>query len=86
MTEKEKCPICDYTFECCQCYYGGSAHPDRHKRREVVCDHLYLFSDKQIKHLMAVQRRWSTSYSDKERTDILKDLKREYENDRKRND
>lgn len=86
MTEKERCPICNYPFEWCQCTYGGSAHPDRHKRREVVCDHLYLFTEKQIKHLQDVQKYWSTSYGDKEKTKILKDLQKEYEDDRERND
>lgn len=74
-----KCPICDYPIDKCQCRYSGSAHSDRHKRRDVVCDHLYLFSDKQIKHLQKVQAYWQTSYGDEEKRKILRELKNEYE-------
>lgn len=70
----DKCPICDYKIMYCQCSYGGSAHPDRSKRREVVLDHLYLFSDEQIEHLIKLERRWQTSYGDDERTQILSAL------------
>ena len=73
-----KCPICNYTIEECQCLYSGSAHPDRHKREEVVFDHLYLFSEKQIKHLQKVQAFWSTGYADKEKRKILRELINEY--------
>lgn len=55
---KTKCPICDYSIDYCQCRFGGSAHPDRSKRREVVLDHLYLFNKKQIKHIMELQEYW----------------------------
>ena len=34
----EKCPICKYVFEDCQCRFAGSAHPDRSKRARVVAE------------------------------------------------
>ncbi len=55
--KKEKCPICDYYLNYCQCRFGGSAHPDRSKRREVVLDHLHLLSKRQIKHIVKLQRK-----------------------------
>ena len=78
---KEKCPICEYEFEYCQCRFGGNAHPDRSKRARVVADHIYLFTDKQIEHLKKIQKWWSISYADEEMTQILKDLESEVEDD-----
>lgn len=75
---KEKCPICNYELNRCQCRFGGSAHPNRSKRREVVLDHLYLFSKKQLKHLIALEKYKQTSYGDDERTHIFEDLKKQY--------
>ena len=72
--KKEKCPICDYYLNYCQCRFGGSAHPDRSKRREVVLDHLHLLSKRQIKHIINLQRYWQVSYGDEERTKILANL------------
>lgn len=74
MSDKTKCPICGYDLDDCQCYFGGSAHPDRSKRREVVQDHLYLLSDKQLAHLIKLQAFWQTSYCDKEKSKILNAL------------
>lgn len=74
---KEKCPICEYEFEYCQCRFGGNAHPDRSKRATVVADHIYLFTDKQIEHLKKVQKWWSISYDDEEKNQILKELESE---------
>ena len=62
----------------CQCRYGGSCHPDRSKRREVVLDHLYMFSQEQIKHIANIQRRCPISYPDEERENIRKELSDEY--------
>ena len=76
--EKIKCPICKYPIEYCQCCFGGSAHPDRSKRRKVVCDHLYLLTEEQLKHLIKVQAYWRTSYSDKEMNEIVKELEKEF--------
>ena len=59
--------FCKYDISMCQCMFGGSAHPDRSKRREVVIDHLYLLSPKQIEHIINLQRRWQTSYGDEEK-------------------
>ena len=77
--KKEKCPICNYELCRCQCKFGGSAHPDRSKRRDVVFDHLYLFSKKQIKHLISLERHWQISYGDEEKEDIRNALKQHYE-------
>ena len=71
MRDNTKCPICGYELKYCQCYFGGSAHPDRSKRREVVQDHLYLLSDKQLAHLIKLQAQWQTSYGDEERSKML---------------
>ena len=76
---KTKCPICDYSIGYCQCKFGGSTHPDRNKRREVVLDHLYLFTKKQIKHIMELQEYWQTCYGDEERSVILNELESEYQ-------
>lgn len=75
---KEKCPICDYDIEHCQCFFGGSAHPDRSKKQDVVKDHLYLFSDEQVKHIIKLERFWEISYLDKEKEKIMAELKKEY--------
>ena len=74
MSDNTKCPICGYKLDDCQCYFGGSAHPDRSKRREVVQDHLYLLSERQLAHLIKLQSYWQTSYGDEERSKILGDL------------
>ena len=71
---KEKCPICDYDIEHCQCRFGGSAH----KRKDVVKDHLYLFSEEQVKHIIELERFWRTIYLDEEKEKIRKELKLEY--------
>lgn len=75
---KEKCPICDYDIEHCQCRFGGSAHPDRSKRKGVVKDHLYLFSDKQVRHIIELERYWRTSYLDEEKEKIREELQKQY--------
>ena len=72
---KTKCPICKYKISECQCRYGGSAHPDRRKRKEVVKDHLYLLSRKQLKHIIKLEKYWQTSYGDNERESIFEELK-----------
>ena len=68
------CPICWYLFGECQCRYGGSGHPNRSKRREVVLDHLYLLNDRQLKHVINLEKSWGTSYGDDERKQIIKKL------------
>lgn len=75
-TEEEYCPICNYKISQCQCVFGGSAHPDRSKRIDVVKDHLYLLSPTQLKHLIELEEFWRTSYSDDEKTAIYEDLKK----------
>lgn len=74
MLNKEYCPICKYKIENCQCKFGGNAHPDRSKIREVVFDHLHLFSAKQVQHLINLERYWQISYGDEERENILNQL------------
>jgi len=75
----DKCPICKYDFDHCQCRFSGSAHPDRSKRARVVADHIYLLSDAQIEHLKRVQEWWHTSYSDSEMMEILHELEAEHD-------
>lgn len=78
LCEKEKnsfiCPICEYKISNCQCRFGGSAHPNRFKRRQVVLDHLYLFSSEQIQHIINLEKWWRISYGDEERTRILQEI------------
>lgn len=74
----DKCPICNYRIDMCQCRYGGSCHPDRSKRRAVVLDHLYMFSQEQIAHIANIERQCQVSYPDKEREVIRKELSDEY--------
>lgn len=76
-----KCPICRYDICHCQCRFGGSAHPDRSKRRTVVLDHLYLFSEEQINHIVNLEKSWQVSYGDAELNEILKELKKEASKD-----
>ena len=71
---KELCPICEYPLHMCQCKYGGKSHPDRYKHRRVVLDHLYLLSDTQLKHIIALQEYWQTSYCDAEMQRIYNNL------------
>lgn len=73
--KKVLCPICGYQLGQCQCPFGGSAHPDRSKRREVVLDHLYLLSEEQLRHVIRLERGWQISYGDRERSEILKNLR-----------
>lgn len=73
------CPICKYSFEMCQCRFGGPAHPDRSKRARVVADHIYLLSKEQINHLKKVQEWWQKSYADEEMNKIIKELAEEGE-------
>lgn len=68
------CPICGYEVKECQCVFGGSAHPDRHKNREVVEQHLYLLSEEQLKQLIYLQKCWEISYGDEEKNEMLKRL------------
>lgn len=83
--KKELCPICKYEFDMCQCRFGGTAHPDRSKRKRVVADHIYLLSNAQIEHLKKVQDWWQTCYDDEEMNDILKELEAgEKKNERRR--
>lgn len=72
---KYECPICGYSISNCQCRFAGNAHPDREKRKQVVKDHLYLLSHKQLKHIIELEKWWATDYSDPEKRDILNELK-----------
>ena len=74
---REKCPICEYELQECQCIFGGSAHPDRSRRKRIVKDHLELLSPKQIGHLIQLEELWNTSYGDpkdKEEFERLKEF------------
>lgn len=76
MKKKNVCPICGYKFKMCQCRFGGNAHPDRSNNQEVVCEHFYLLSLRQIIDVMKLQKYWSTSYSDYTRDLMLEYLKK----------
>lgn len=73
------CPICKYKLEHCQCFFGGNAHPDRSKIKQVVKDHLYLLSDEQLKHLVSLEEYWQICYVDEEMNDMVEELKQEHE-------
>lgn len=73
--KREKCPICGYRIKMCQCRFAGSAHPSREKEKEVVKDHLYLLTPKQVKHVIKLEKFWNRSYVDTEKKEILKKLK-----------
>lgn len=75
--QEEKCPICKYEISNCQCYFTGSAHPDRSDRERVVKDHLWLLTDAQLRHLIALEEKWRISYVDEKLNDILFELKKE---------
>lgn len=62
----EYCPICEYELQQCQCIYGGPAHPDRGRRRDIVLHHLDMLSVKQIGHIVALEAYWRISYGDPE--------------------
>ena len=62
----EKCPICEYELQNCQCIFCGSSHPDRDRRIRIVKDHLYMLSPKQVGHLIALEDWWKASYGDEE--------------------
>ena len=73
----DKCPICEYKINQCQCRFCGSAHPDRNKRMKVVLDHLYLLSESQLMHVIELERWWSISYADPELNKIFNELKKD---------
>lgn len=73
--QKELCPVCKYELETCQCLYSGSAHPDRHKRYEVVINNLYLLTETQLRHIISLQQFRRVSYIDDEKDKILQELK-----------
>ena len=73
---RDLCPICGYELSWCQCLFGGSAHSDRNKERDVVQDHLYMLSDEQLRHLIKLQWHWQTSYGDEKRTKMLECLEK----------
>ncbi len=64
LVRHEKCPICEYDMDACQCTFDGNAHPNRGRRTKIVKDHLELLSPKQIGHLVALEAYWNTSYGD----------------------
>lgn len=64
------CPICGYVLDECQCRYRGY----RDKEREVVLYHLYLLNDKQLKHVIDLEKFWRISYGDNERKRIIEKL------------
>lgn len=81
--ENDRCPICGYYIDPpaehpalgCQCRFTGDAHPNRYKRQEVVLHHLYLISEKQLQHIINLEKFWQIDYDDDERRGILQCLK-----------
>lgn len=71
----DKCPICKYRIDQCQCRFCGGAHPDRDKRRKVVLDHLYLLSETQLTHVIELERCAQASYTDQELSAIFDEMK-----------
>ncbi len=71
---KQKCPICNYPLNMCQCLYGGSAHPDRSQAAAAVKDHLYLLTRKQIKHLMRLEKYQNCSSTNEKYEAKVKEL------------
>ena len=74
MLNPNHCPICDYEFEHCQCAFGGSAHPNRSKRREVVLHHLYLLTPEQVNHIIELEKYWQIDYGDPEKAAIAREI------------
>ena len=72
--KETKCPICGYSIDYCQCKFGGTAHPDISKNREVVLDNLYLLDEAQLNHVISLLRFWRISYGDAERTKLKENL------------
>jgi len=68
------CPICKYKQGYCQCLFGGSAHPDRSKRLDVVLEHLYLLTPEQVQHVIELEKHWQISYDDEEKNKIVREL------------
>lgn len=75
----EICPICKYDIPHCQCCFAGSWHPDRSDIRDVVLHHLHFLSQKQLDHIIELEKYWDISYSDPELEAIRKDLKKHYQ-------
>lgn len=75
----EICPICKYDISHCQCCFAGNWHPDRSNIRDVVLHHLHLLSQKQLDHVIELEKYWNISYSDPELEVIREDLKKHYQ-------
>ena len=81
MNEGTVCPICEETVKNCTCKSLGKAFKDRDEwvnKRIVVRDHLYLFSDDQIRHLAKLQKYWNSKYGDPMKAKILKNMEEKY--------
>ena len=70
----EKCPVCGYALNECECRVCSNG---MYKKREVVLDHLYLFSPEQIQHIIDLERDLKITYGDAERSKILIELEKE---------
>ena len=46
-----------------------------------MLDHLYLFSEEQINHIVNLEKSWQVSYGDAELNEILKELEKEASKD-----
>ena len=63
---KEKCPICEYSIQDCQCLFSGSSHPNRDRRKKIVKDHLEMLSQIQLNHVVYLESMWRISYGNEE--------------------
>lgn len=73
------CPICECTFNRCQCLVEGIAHPYRWSRAMVVKDHLYLLTLTQLQHVVNLEKHWETSYKFDDMNEIVEELKEAYD-------
>ena len=70
MRNAERCPICDYPLRYCECANKSVLSKKEEINLQVATDHLYLLSERQIRHLIEIERIWDIWYSD-ERQEIL---------------
>ena len=73
----EKCPICENALNECNCRVCDTSKNDMYKKRQVVLDHLYLFSPEQIQHIIDLERDLKIAYGDSDRSKILIELEKE---------
>lgn len=68
------CPLCEHKVADCICKSGNHTNKDIGKKMKVVFEHLYLFNDAQVQHIINLQKKFKINYLDKEHSDILEEL------------